>query len=155
MFWLVGLTVLILSACSSNASADKTTIDQATSVNTKEVENSIPTQVLGSTKDQVKELYKSFKVNTAYTTNVDPEAMKFEADNYFIVVEFDSNGLAEGVSYLSFDGELNGKGSYVDQNRDQIMNFVTGGGEYPVTDNVNPDVGFEYPAEIYIGTMHR
>lgn len=136
-------------AVADKAAADKAIADKAAAEAAK------PKQILGSTKDQVKELLKAYKINTAYQNNVDPNAIKFEDKNYIIVVEFDSNSLAEGVSYLSFDGAYSGKGSYVDLNYDKIISFATGGGNYPIANNVNPDVGFEYPSEIYIGTMHR
>jgi TolA protein len=143
-------------AAAEQAAAEQAAAEQAAAEKAA-AEAAKPNQVLGSNKDQVKDFYKNMKINTKYTANVDPNAIKFEDYNgiYMVVVEFDSNGLAEGVTYISSDGTFSGAGSYVDRNYDQIINFVTGGGAYPIDDNVNPDVGFDYPTEIYIGTMHR
>ncbi|TYC86373.1 hypothetical protein FXB42_06715 [Acetobacterium wieringae] len=141
-------------AAAEKAAADKAAADQAAAEKAA-AEAAKPKQILGSSQEQVKELLKAYKINTAYQNNVDPNAIKFEGKDLIIVIEFDSNGLAEGVIYISGDGAYSGKGSYVDLNYDKIISFATGGGNYPIANNVNPDVGFEYPTEIYIGTMHR
>lgn len=70
-----------------------------------------------------------------------------------VVVDFDNNGIAEGVSFLSNDiGDvITGENSYTHKNYDYLINLATGGESAEIKHNLST----EYPVEIYIGNIHE
>lgn len=112
-----------------------------------------PTKVLGSTEDTIKKIFIDHMIDEE---NMNTNAVKFDNHNLTIVVDFDSNGKAEGVSFLSnnfteFDVGGDGKDSYVNKHYDELLELATGGKSVKVSKNSSS----KYPIEIYIGHVHE
>lgn len=115
-----------------------------------------PEHILGSTRDEIVQLFsKDYTRNEKYEQNVDSDAIKFENENMIIVVCFDNNGKAEGVSFLSNNfNEMNietGENAYTAKNYDDLVNLATDNKDIAIEYN-KPNT--KYPIEIYIGNTH-
>lgn len=106
--------------------------------------------ILGSTRDKVHKMFADYKTDDEYVKNVDANAVKFVNENLIVVIDFDSNGKAEGVSFLSKDAKDDGKNSYVNKHYDELIKLAAGGNDVKVEKNVTT----KYPIEIYIGNVH-
>lgn len=118
-----------------------------------------PKYIIGATREQIRTMFSGWEYVPRYEQNVDPHAMKFQNNDLIVVVDFDSNMIAEGVSFLSNGkdfsyGELGdavtGKGSYVDIHYNELVQWATGGENFKVDKDVT-----QYPVEIYIGNYHK
>ena len=112
-----------------------------------------PTKVLGSTEDEIKKIFIDYMIDEE---NMNTNAVKFDNQNLTIVVDFDSKGKAEGVSFLSnnftkFNVLGDGKDSYVNKHYDELLELATGGKSVTVVKNPSS----KYPTEIYIGNVHE
>ena len=77
---------------------------------------------------------------------------QFSNKDLIVVVDFDKNQIAEGVSFLSQDVSDNiGKNSYVNKNYKKIVKWAAGGKTIKIEKNKTTD----YPVEIYIGNIHE
>lgn len=110
--------------------------------------------IIGANKEQIRTMFSGWEYVPRYEQNVDPNAMKFENSDLMVVIDFDSQKVAEGVSFLS-NGNLGdmitGKGSYVDIHYNELVQWATGGKNLKV---VKGNVS-QYPVEIYIGNYHE
>lgn len=109
-----------------------------------------PKVILGSTRDEVNKMFNNYKVDKEYEKRVDANAVKFVNENQIVVVAFDANGKAEGVSFLSSDTSEDGKNSYVNKHYDELLKLATGGKKV----KVEKDAVSKYPVELYIGNLH-
>lgn len=109
-----------------------------------------PKIILGSTRDEARKMFTDYKIDNEYVKNVDANAVKFVNENLLVVIDFDTNGKAEGVSFLSNDTNGDGKESYVNKHYDELIKLATGGKSVKVEKNATT----KYPIEIYIGNVH-
>lgn len=116
----------------------------------KEETNAESKIILGSTRDEIIKLFSDYKIGKAYDQYSDAKALRLENKDQLVVVDFDSNGKAEGVSFLSSDTSGDGKNSYVNKHYDELIKLATGGKDV----KVDRDVSSKYPIEIYIGNVH-
>lgn len=107
--------------------------------------------ILGSTRDKIVKIFSDYEIDNEYVKNVDVNAIKFTNENQQVVVDFDSNGIAEGVSFESSNTTGDGKNSYVNKHYDELLKLATGGKEVKVEKNVTS----KYPISIYIGNVHN
>lgn len=77
--------------------------------------------ILGSTRDEIIKMFSDYKIGEAYDQYSDAKALRLENKDQLVVVDFDSNGKAEGVSFLSSDTSGDGKNSYVNKHYDELI----------------------------------
>lgn len=109
--------------------------------------------ILGSTKAEVIEMFKGWKRSYTYESKIDPNAIKFENKDLIVVIDFDKEKRAEGVSFLSISGldDWTGKKSYVNKNYEKLLYWATGGKRTKIDHNKST----QYPVEVYIGNIHE
>lgn len=106
--------------------------------------------ILGSTRSEVIEMFKTWRRNYKFE-KVRANGVKFENEDLMVVVLFNVDGMADGVSFLSMDvSDLTGKTSYVYRNYTELINWATGGKKVRIENNA----GSTYPCEVYIGNMY-
>ena len=102
--------------------------------------------ILGSTKDEVKEMFSDYKKSEVYD-QASGGKLIFENKDMSVIVYFDSNGIAEGVVFTS---AKKGQGFYVKENRDKLIKQATGGKDVKVLKGENYSEN-----ELFIGNIHR
>ena len=112
-----------------------------------------PKTILGSTRTEVIQMFKGWKRSYTYEDNIDSNAIKFQNSDLIVVIDFDKDKRAEGVSFLSMSGldDLTGKRSYVNENYEKLLDLATGGERTKIQHNKSTP----YPVEVYIGNIHE
>lgn len=111
-----------------------------------------PKKIIGSTRNQILKLFQNYRIDKRYEEVVNSNAIKFENDDCIVVVNFDKNKKAKGVSFLSSMNYKSddGKDSYVNKNYDKLIKLACGNEKV----KIERDYSAKYPIEIYIGNMH-
>ena len=108
--------------------------------------------ILGSLKDKVVELFKDWERSINYETNVDPKGLKFTNRDLIVVVDFNDQGIAEGVSFLTNKvDDMTGKTAYVNLHQKELLDWAGATKETKIEYNKTS----EFPIEMYIGSCHE
>ena len=107
--------------------------------------------ILGSTKAEIIEMFKGWRRHIRFENNGSSNMIKFENEDLIAVVFFGSQGMAEGVAFLSMHvQDSKCKTSYVSEYRETLVSWATGGKMTKVEFDKGPS---GYPREVYIGDV--
>ena len=116
-----------------------------------EKQENIKQNILNSKKEQIIAYFKNWKRVYAYEKNVDPNSLKFENNDLIILIFFNKNNIAEGVSFLSQDiSDTTGFNSYVNKNYNKLLNWATNKKNVLIDKNRST----KYPVDLHIGNIH-
>jgi len=134
-----------------------TPIPEATPSITPKQDTKKGTELIGSTKDEVRKLLNNYKETKS---NMGSNALDFENNNLLITVFFNSSGNADGVMFLSNNintmDDLTGDGSYVSKHYNELVKLATTNSSILIETDLtkyNSKGVKKTPMELYIGNV--